>query len=202
MRVKQICLAFFIGVVAFTTTDLVNRAVYTSSLYESLPRFMRIESPCGWFSAVEPECVANYPLLENELADVAQNAPFGLLPLAVFLSVYRWVIVRFRADPIDGETCCRKCHHILRVAGVETGTQLALQRKVAPDTGSHSAQGQPSAVQYVDGFLSVVLLSLGIAMSCVADSPCGLRQDRSTRRPWQRQGQEPGGQGLANLVDR
>ena len=123
MRVKQICLAFFIGVVAFTTTDLVNRAVYTSSLYESLPRFMRIESPCGWFSAVEPECVANYPLLENELADVAQNAPFGLLPLAVFLSVYRWVIVRFRADPIDGETCCRKCHHILRVAGVETGTQ-------------------------------------------------------------------------------
>lgn len=114
MRVKQICLAFFIGVVAFTTTDLVNRAVYTSSLYESLPRFMAIENICGWFGAVEPAWVARHTWLEIGLADVAQNGPFDLLPLAVFLFVYRWVIVRCRADPVDGETRCRKCHHILR----------------------------------------------------------------------------------------
>lgn len=122
MRVKQICLAFFIGVVAFTTTDLVGRAVYAGWLFERLLRFMTVENICGWYGAVEPE---KYTRLDLGLADVVQNGPFDLLPLAVFLFVYRWVVVRFRADPIDGETRCRKCHHILR----------GLSRPLCPECG-------------------------------------------------------------------
>ena len=38
-------------------------------------------------------------------------------------------------------------------SGIRCASSTTAQ-KLLPDTGSHSAQGQPSAVQYVDGFLS------------------------------------------------
>jgi len=77
---------------------------------------------------------------------------------------------------------------------------LALQRKVASDTGSDFGYVDAPLLQPLDRCFSVTHFGRRIAASGVADLPGGLLQAAFTRPGPQRLDVEPSGQGIANLI--